>query len=116
MTDKPKQRRGFAAMAPEKLRAIAAKGGASVPADKRSFRATPGLAQDAGRKGGLAVIARRGFAGLSPEEHRERSRKGGMSSEPGNRPFSKTPGLAKEAGRKGNKGKPRRIFPPGTFL
>lgn len=56
MTDqpKPKARRGFAAMNPEKRRAIAAKGGASVPADKRSFATKKGLAASAGSKGGMA--------------------------------------------------------------
>ena len=34
---KPKSRRGFAAMNPERRREIARKGGASVPGEKRSF-------------------------------------------------------------------------------
>lgn len=50
----PKQRRGFAAMDAETRRRIAAKGGASVPADKRSFSKDRDLAATAGRKGGLA--------------------------------------------------------------
>jgi hypothetical protein len=37
MNDKPKQKRGFAAMSPEKQRMIASKGGKSVPAEKRNF-------------------------------------------------------------------------------
>ncbi len=49
-----KQRRGFAAMSAEKHRALAAKGGASVPREKRSFSKDKDLAADAGRKGGLA--------------------------------------------------------------
>lgn len=52
MTDKPKSRRGFAAMDPEKRRAIAAKGGASVPPEKRAFSTDRSLAETAGRKGG----------------------------------------------------------------
>lgn len=48
----PKSRRGFASMDPERQRAIAAKGGAAVPADKRSFSQDRQLAADAGRKGG----------------------------------------------------------------
>ena len=36
-TAKPKSRRGFAAMNPERRREIARKGGASVPGEKRSF-------------------------------------------------------------------------------
>ncbi len=50
--DKLKARRGFACMPEDKRRAIAAKGGASVPADKRSFATQPGLAASAGAKGG----------------------------------------------------------------
>ncbi|MDB5417793.1 MAG: hypothetical protein JWP50_1212, partial [Phenylobacterium sp.] len=36
-TGKPRARRGFAAMNPERRREIARKGGASVPGEKRSF-------------------------------------------------------------------------------
>jgi len=46
--------RGFAALSPERRREIAAKGGASVPADKRAFSSKPGLAASAGAKGGAA--------------------------------------------------------------
>ena len=49
---KTKSKRGFASMAPEKQRAIARKGGASVPAAKRSFSQNRDLATSAGRKGG----------------------------------------------------------------
>ncbi|HQT53584.1 MAG TPA: general stress protein [Phenylobacterium sp.] len=51
---KPKSRRGFAAMSPEKRREIAIKGGSSVPAEKRSFSVNRDLATNAGRKGGSA--------------------------------------------------------------
>jgi len=47
-----KSRRGFAAMSPEKRREIAAKGGASVPVEKRSFSINRDLAATAGSKGG----------------------------------------------------------------
>lgn len=50
-TDK-KSKRGFAAMDDEKQRDLAAKGGRSVPPEKRSFARDPGLAAEAGRKGG----------------------------------------------------------------
>jgi len=50
---KPKQRRGFACMTPEKRREIAAKGGASTPSEKRSFSRNASLASEAGRKGRL---------------------------------------------------------------
>lgn len=50
-TDK-KRRRGFAAMDDSKQRDLAAKGGRSVPREKRSFARDHGLAAEAGRKGG----------------------------------------------------------------
>ena len=53
-TGKPKARRGFAAMNPERRREIARKGGASVPGEKRSFAKDRDLAASAGRKGGEA--------------------------------------------------------------
>jgi general stress protein YciG len=49
-----KGRRGFASMSPERRREIARKGGASVPADKRSFSQSSDLAARAGRVGGSA--------------------------------------------------------------
>lgn len=52
--DKPRARRGFAAMAPERRLEIARKGGASVPSEKRSFAKDRDLAATAGRKGGEA--------------------------------------------------------------
>jgi general stress protein YciG len=55
MVDQPKKsNRGFAAMDPEKQRAIARKGGESVPHHKRSFSRNHELAAAAGRKGGEA--------------------------------------------------------------
>lgn len=50
MTDKPKAKRGFAAMNPEQRRAIASKGGKSSP---MNFANNKKLAVEAGRKGGL---------------------------------------------------------------
>jgi uncharacterized protein len=74
--DKPKSTRGFASMDPEKQRAIARKGGESVPNEKRSFSQNPALAAAAGRKGGTHV-------------------------DPAKRSFSQNHTLASEAGRKG---------------
>lgn len=71
-----KSNRGFASMDPEKQRAIAKKGGESVPNEKRSFSQNPSLAAEAGRKGGLSV-------------------------DPAKRSFSKNHSLASDAGRKG---------------
>jgi uncharacterized protein len=68
--------RGFASMDPEKQRAIARKGGESVPHEKRSFSQNPRLAAEAGRKGGQSV-------------------------NPNKRSFSRNHTLASEAGRKG---------------
>jgi general stress protein YciG len=52
MTESRKHLRGFASMTLEQRREIARKGGASVPADKRSFSQDRDLAARAGRKGG----------------------------------------------------------------
>ncbi len=52
------RKRGFAAMAesnPDRLREVARRGGASTPADKRSFARNPEMAREAGRKGGMAA-------------------------------------------------------------
>jgi len=68
--------RGFASMDAEKQRAIASKGGQSVPNEKRSFSQNRTLAAEAGRKGGQNV-----------------------SDE--NRSFSRNRDLAAQAGRKG---------------
>ena len=72
----PTSTRGFASMDPEKQRAIARKGGQSVPDEKRSFSQNPELAARAGRKGGSSV-------------------------DPANRSYAKDRDLAVEAGRKG---------------
>lgn len=76
MTQTTKSRRGFASMDPEKRREIARKGGAAVPAEKRSFTRNAELAKRAGAAGGKNVS-------------------------PGKRSFSKSSALAKSAGRKG---------------
>ncbi|MBM3579058.1 MAG: stress-induced protein [Alphaproteobacteria bacterium] len=76
MEEMKKSSRGFASMDPEKQRAIARKGGQSVPDEKRSFSQNPDLAARAGRKGGQSV-------------------------NPAKRSFSRDHALASEAGRKG---------------
>lgn len=73
---KKKSTRGFASMDPERQRAIASKGGQSVPKYKRSFALNKNLAAEAGRKGGQSV---------KPEQ----------------RSFTKDQKLASTAGRKG---------------
>jgi uncharacterized protein len=52
-SDKPKSKRGFASMSPERRREIARMGGKSVPAESRAFSKQRDLAYKAGRKGGL---------------------------------------------------------------
>ena len=73
-----KGKHGFASMDPEKQRAIARKGGESVPREKRSFSQNAELAAQAGRKGGKGVS-------------------------PSNRSFARDRDLAKKAGRKGGR-------------
>lgn len=51
MTEK-KKLRGFAGMTPERRREISAKGGRSIPDEKRSFSKDRELAKRAGAKGG----------------------------------------------------------------
>lgn len=58
-----KARRGFSAMAPEKQRAIASKGGrASHAPGKGGHEWSSAEAKEAGRKGGLAARARKNAA------------------------------------------------------
>lgn len=55
-TPKPRARRGFALMDPERQRAISKMGGASVAPENRAFSRNRDLAVEAGRKGGLARL------------------------------------------------------------
>lgn len=55
-------RRGFGSMPKDRLREIAAKGGAAVPAAKRSFSTDREHAQASGRRGGLARGVGHGFS------------------------------------------------------
>lgn len=57
---RPKQRRGFAAMDPEKQRAIASKGGKASHAAGTGHEWDSESAREAGRKGGLASRGGRG--------------------------------------------------------
>jgi len=75
---KPKSRKGFASMDSQRVREISAMGGASVPAHLRSFAKSPGLAADAGRKGGLATGSK-GFATMDPDKHSKLSRRAARS-------------------------------------
>jgi uncharacterized protein len=75
-----RRQRGFAAMEEERQRTIAAKGGQSVPDEKRSFSQDRELAAQAGRKGGQSVPdAKRSFS-QNRELAAQAGRKGGMAS------------------------------------
>lgn len=60
MNDKPKARRGFASMSPEKQREIASKGGRAAHAKGTAHEWSSGEARDAGRKGGMVSRGGRG--------------------------------------------------------
>jgi general stress protein YciG len=59
-TTQPNPRRGFAAMPPERRRAIASAGGKASQASGRAHHFTPDTASDAGQLGGAALVASRG--------------------------------------------------------
>ena len=77
--------RGFASMDEQKQRAIASKGGKSVPASQRSFSRNRGLASEAGRKGGESVAAEDRPFSQNRELAAKAGRKGGQASGGGNR-------------------------------
>ena len=58
-TASAKSKRGFASLSLERRREISAKGGAAVPAEKRSFAQNRDLAASAGRTGGLVSPRKR---------------------------------------------------------
>ncbi len=67
-------------MDPEKQRAIARKGGQSVPNEKRSFSKNHELAAKAGRKGGQSVDPSKRSFSMSHTLASEAGRKGGQAS------------------------------------
>ena len=81
----PTSTRGFASMDPEKQRAIARKGGESVPNEKRSFSQNPALAAAAGRKGGQSVSPSKRSFSQNHELASLAGRKGGHASHGGAR-------------------------------
>ena len=84
----PTSTRGFASMDPEKQRAIARKGGESVPNDKRSFSQNHTLAAEAGRKGGLSVSPQKRSFAQNHELASVAGRKGGHASHVARKPPS----------------------------
>lgn len=73
MNDKPKARRGFASMSPEKQREIASKGGRAAHEKGTAHEFTPEEARLAGRKGGEVVSRDRAHMAAI-------GREGGMNS------------------------------------
>lgn len=86
--------RGFASMDREKQRAIARKGGQSVPNEKRSFSQNRQLAAEAGRKGGqesggnfahnrerAAIAGRKGGERRGAERARQAASKAGTTTQ-----------------------------------
>lgn len=69
MIQKPKARRGFASMSPEKQREIASKGGRAAHAKGTAHEWSSGEARDAGRKGGM--VSRGGRGKLPVEQTQE---------------------------------------------
>lgn len=70
---KPKKRRGFAAMSPEKQREIASKGGKRAQETGRGHQFTSEEAREAGRKGGHAAHAKRVAKKAAEAAQEERS-------------------------------------------
>lgn len=79
-TNFAKKPRGFAALSPEKRREIAAKGGAAVPAEKRTFSISAEKAAAAGRKGGKNVDPKKRSFSQNLQLASEAGRAGGLAS------------------------------------
>lgn len=75
-----KSKKGFASMSPEKQREIARKGGAAVPAEKRSFSKNAELASAAGKIGGASVPPERRMWAKDVKLAKEAGRKGGLAT------------------------------------
>ena len=58
---RPKQRRGFAMMDPDTLRAVCSQGGKTAHAHGRAHRFNPETASRAGKKGGASVATDRTY-------------------------------------------------------
>lgn len=81
MTDQKTTKRGFAAMTPEKQRAIASKGGRVAHERGKAHEFTPDEARVAGRKGGLKVSQNRQHMGRIGREG-GKARRGGTTPSP----------------------------------
>jgi general stress protein YciG len=78
--NKPKSKRGFASMTPERQREIASMGGKAVPNASRTYSRDPALAAKSGRKGGQAVRAEKRQFSRDRELAAEAGRKGGYAA------------------------------------
>jgi general stress protein YciG len=76
-----KSRRGFASMSPERRREIAALGGKSIPAEKRTFSKDRDLAKRAGRAGGVATPGQKRTFATNRELAAAAGRKGGAAGQ-----------------------------------
>lgn len=65
--ERPRKRRGFAAMDPKKVSEIASKGGKAAHRAGTAHEFTPDEAREAGRKGGYATHAKRKATESSPD-------------------------------------------------
>lgn len=65
--ERPRKRRGFAAMDPKKVSEIASKGGKAAHRAGTAHEFTPDEAREAGRKGGYATHAKRKASESSPD-------------------------------------------------
>lgn len=90
--------RGFASMDQAKQRAIASKGGQSVPPEKRSFSQDPSLAAQAGRKGGESVPPEGRSFSQNRELAAEAGRKGGQARGASAQRRAAAAGLGEEGG------------------
>lgn len=69
--ERPRKRRGFAAMDPRKVSEIASKGGKAAHRAGTAHEFTPDEAREAGRKGGFATHAKRKAASDAPPPKQE---------------------------------------------
>ncbi|MFN3891595.1 MAG: general stress protein [Beijerinckiaceae bacterium] len=78
--EKPKSRKGLAALSPEKRRLIASMGGKSVPKEKRTFARNRAVASAAGKKGGRTIRPESRTFAIYPELASMAGRIGGSTS------------------------------------
>jgi uncharacterized protein len=106
--------RGFASMDQAKQRAIASKGGQSVPPEKRSFSQDPQLAAQAGRKGGESVPPEGRSFSQNRELAAEAGRKGGQARGAANRGAAQSGAKAEARRRAGDFDESREIAAEGA--